>query len=149
MQNKSCTISFSEISVIRKSSLVDHDQNNVDTVELCSSGPKSNGNLTLPDLTFGPQTSFSLILHIGYNRFWQKRMKVIGPSKLVRAKCYCILHWTSHSSEPGLVTNSIVFVNIMQSGLTVWARLVIDYDEVFPRYDEQSHSIWFLPASNA
>ena len=33
--------------------------------------PRSNRNLTATDLTFGPQTSFSLILYIGYIRFWQ------------------------------------------------------------------------------
>ena len=39
------------------------------TVELRSSGPKSNGNLTPTDLTFGPHTSFSLSIYIGCNRF--------------------------------------------------------------------------------
>ena len=41
------------------------------SVELCSSEPMNNGNLIPTDLTFGPQTCFSLILYIGYNRFWQ------------------------------------------------------------------------------
>ena len=60
------------------------------TVELCSSDSKSNKNPTSTDLTFGPKTSFFLILYIDYNGFWQKRMKVIGPFKFVRAKFYCI-----------------------------------------------------------
>ena len=73
------------------------------TVELRSSGPKSNINLTPTDFTFGPQTSFSLLLFIGYNRFLQKRMKVIGPFKTVRVKSY-------HTSSLG--TNSKVFYNV-------------------------------------
>ena len=51
----------------------------MNTEELRSGGSKSNGNLTATDLTVGPQTSFSLIIYIGYKRFWQQRMKVIGP----------------------------------------------------------------------
>ena len=59
------------------------------TVDFRSSGPKSNGNLTPTDLTFSPQTSFSLILYIGDNIFRQKQIKVIGPFKFVKAKFYC------------------------------------------------------------
>ena len=40
-------------------------------VELRSCGPKSNENLTPTDYIVGPQTSFSLILYIGYSGFWQ------------------------------------------------------------------------------
>ena len=71
---------------VRIEFLCNEDSN---TVELRSSGSKGVGNLSPTDLTFGPQISFSLILYIGYNIFWQKRMKLIGPIKFVRAKFYC------------------------------------------------------------
>ena len=38
-------------------------------VELRSSGSKSNRNINLTDLTYGPKTSFSLVLYIVYNGF--------------------------------------------------------------------------------
>ena len=68
-------ISLWSISKLRFDNIQKHPQ-------LCSSGPRSNGNLTPTDLTFSPQKSFSLLLYIGYNAFWQKQVKVIGPFKL-------------------------------------------------------------------
>ena len=46
-----------------------------DTVELHSNGPKRNGILTPTDLTFGPKTSYPLILYltISYDRCTQNR----------------------------------------------------------------------------
>ena len=55
-------ISFQSMVEIAKQ-VISTDERN--TVELRSSGPKSNGNLTPTDLTFGAQTSFSLTIYIG------------------------------------------------------------------------------------